>query len=84
MELIIKLEEDTIMVLNNRTKSNKILIKTIQHRERTLLVYRQTGVTFNATAIFVAGGIITQQLLNADKHSIVQHYYRNILEGINL
>ena len=50
------------MVLNNVTKYHKILIKSIQLRERTLFgtdirTDRQTGVTLNAPAIVMAGGI---------------------------
>ena len=62
---IIKLKED-IMVQSNVTKSHKFLIKTIQLRERTSLVWhtdRHTawrtdgwiGVTLNAPAIVMAG-----------------------------
>ena len=53
------------MVLNNVTKFHKILIKSIQVRERTLLgqtyirtnicLYIQTGVTLNGPAIVMAG-----------------------------
>ena len=54
------------MVLNNVTKFHKTLIKSIQLRERTLLGQTdvrmsrtdgRTGVTLNALAIVMVGGI---------------------------
>ena len=46
------------MVLNNVTKFHKILIKSIQLRERTSLGQKdgRTGVTLNAPSIVMGGG----------------------------
>ena len=48
------------MVLNNVSKFHKILIKSIRLREGTSFgqTYGRTGVTLNAQAIVMAGGII--------------------------
>ena len=53
------------MVLNNVTKFHKLLIKNIRVRERTwagqtyVRTYGRTGVTLNALAIIMEGGIKT-------------------------
>ena len=62
------------MVLNNVTKCHKFLIKTIQLSERTSLgvtygpTYRRTdsptGLTLNALATVMSGGIIRETLQN--------------------
>ena len=83
---IIKLEED-IMVLNNVTKFNKILIKDIRVRERTssgqtyvityvgkcVRTYGRTGVALNAPAIIMAGAYTIQQPLKRTWSCLIEN-----------